>query len=870
MRIRRGDLRLTTQGRPARDWLYRSRRSLHLILCGLVLLGFLFQYYLEPLAVLAGEVPVSPGPEIGEIRLNTADYPGGQIPRYAKLEITFQIETVAKNLQLPYDAAPPPGIEPEIGIRVDALFTPDNWRTVYTQPAFYYQHFEDRVIDGREWFYPTGEYSWKVRFAPPAAGRWQFRIVARDASGISASPAHTFFVQPSGNPGFIRVSQRDPRYFEFENGDYFPALGYNMNYDHLSWNNPVLDNRENFRVMSQNGIQLVRIWLSQWGIYGASWNHWHPTDPEKRGRYIPEPGLTFDEAFPGSDVSMALHAEKNPCMFLGFGKAPPALRPQTTYRVRIRLKAVDIAGPVEPGKNYGFVAKTGRWLAGDGEQCASAGTGSPVTGYVKGSTDGWEIVEGRLFSGERYFLPYFYLALENARRGSVYIDRVWIEEVRDDGTYGPNIISRPWMAHHLYMDQRSSYAFDKVLALAETYNIYLRPVVHEKQDWIMAHTDSQGLPVRDSATCRDDDPENDPERCPGPRWFYGDFERVTKVRWLQQAWWRYLQARWGYSTHIHSWELLNEGDPKSKRHFALANEFGRYMRQFYPNHHLVSTSFWHSFPQEEFWDNRAYPYIDFADFHEYRSHDDPYFQDPALWTYETSLRYGALQPEGAGKPIIRGEVGFIDGNGRASPQLESDRSGIWLHDMIWGGLNPGGLIESYWFDTRHIYRKNRGGTLEIDHRTLFASYYHFIRAIPLNNGHYEDARAQVSGGSLRAWGQKDSVNSCAHLWIDPLPAGRGARAGASGQIRLLGIRPNHVHTILWWDTYQADPSKQIVAVATQRSTADGELVLDVNNLQRDTAVQILSGDPQSPNPACFAGMEAVRLVQSSLNALDER
>ncbi|HMN29363.1 MAG TPA: hypothetical protein PKE45_14530, partial [Caldilineaceae bacterium] len=74
-----------------------------------------------------------------------------------------------------------------------------------------------------------------------------------------------------------------------------------------------------------------------------------------------------------------------------------------------------------------------------------------------------------------------------------------------------------------------------------------------------------------------------------------------------------MQARWGYSTHIHSWELTNEGDPFNANHYAATDELGKFMhcRVFgasvgagdaaqctfqHPNRHLVTTSFWTSFP----------------------------------------------------------------------------------------------------------------------------------------------------------------------------------------------------------------------------------------------------------------------------------
>jgi len=82
---------------------------------------------------------------------------------------------------------------------------------------------------------------------------------------MAQSQAYSFTVARSSNKGFVRVSQRDARYFEFEDGTYFPALGFNMNFDQVSWNNPVLDNTENFKVMGENGVQLVRIWLSTMG-----------------------------------------------------------------------------------------------------------------------------------------------------------------------------------------------------------------------------------------------------------------------------------------------------------------------------------------------------------------------------------------------------------------------------------------------------------------------------------------------------------------------------------------------------------------------------------------------------------------------------
>ena len=785
---------------------------------------------------------VQQSPRIYDISLNLTQYPHDRVPRYAKLEITFQVETTASNLQLPYDPTPPAGLEPGIGITVDALFSPDNWQTVYRQPAFYYQYFEDQVKGGREWFYPTSRYAWKVRFSPDQVGEWQFRLAVQDAGGRAETLPQTFQVSASNRKGFVRVSARDPRYFEFEEGTYFPGLGYNMNYDHISWTNPTLDNQETFQQMSQNGIQLVRLWLSQWGIYGSAWNPWNAIDPALHSQYIPYTGLTGEEALPKSEVSLRLQADVNPCMFTGWQKAAPAVKRNTTYKVRIRYRTVGLQGPRQAGKPFGLVAKTGDWLWGQGKDCQDPDTGQVVSAYSLVQTDGWQILEGSWNSGERDFLPYFYLALENVSAGQAYIDSVWIEADLGDGQFGPNILPKPWMAQHLYMEQRNSYAFDKVVELAERTGVYLRPVILEKNEFIFNHIDSQGRWVPDDKRCRDDNTGNDPAECPGNRWFYGDYQQMTKVRWLQQAWWRYLQARWGYSTQIHSWELLNEGDPWDERHYALAEAFGKYMHAFQPDEHLVSTSFWHSFPLKEFWANPDYAHVDFADLHQYYPDGAADFDDAALATYTASQRYSALQ--GAGKPVVRGETGFIDSAGSPAELLQQDQQGVWLHNLIWGGINSGGMLESYWFDRAHIYKQKADGRYAFDHRPLFHSYYNFIGNIPLNNGRYQDAQALVSNENIRVWGQKDLQDGRAHLWIQnaghtwqnvldktPVPA-------VSGSLAIGGFQPGESYELAWWDPYQPDISRQVFAQQRLTARSDGFLLICWQDLASDVALTV--------------------------------
>jgi hypothetical protein len=795
------------------------------------------------------------------------------VAKYEKYEIVFNItNSVAVNMQWPYEAGTPPGITPAQGISVDAQFTPDNWATVYSQPAFYYQPYDYQVRDGRDWLYPQGSAVWMVRFAPNAPGQWKFRLTARDASGQTTSSEQAFTVTDSGGHGFVRVSSRDARYFEFDDGTYFPALGYNMNWNHVSWNDPVTANQANFAAMGRNGIQLIRIWLSQWALYGCMWNPW---------RWIGDSAdyvhLTGDAAYADHDVSVYLYNNYNPAVSSGHWLSPPiAVKPNTTYRIRVRVKTEN-RGPRIAGRPYGFVAKVttdgNSWLWGDGSpHCNDPDVGIAVTEYLPGTSD-WTVVSGTWTTPNINFITSFYLTLTNCTDPSVaYVDHVWMEEVLGGGSggYGPNIIVKPGMNHHQYMDQRTSFAFDKVVELAHSHGVYLKVVLMEWQDWIANSFDQNGNYVSE----------------PNPANFYGN-RNVRKIRWLQQAFWRYMQARYGYSPNIFCWEMINEGDPWYSGHWMMADEFAKYMkgRVFgvdlpavdgvkctyrHPNFHLVSTSTWASYPKSAFWENPAYPNMDFADVHFYGfmnrpdlcriqidgnsvpvAQTDPGFHDTARYTQELSQAVRSYNPV---MPVIRGETGLVENGDTNSltAQLDGDiwgtgpgqGQGIWLHNYVWGHINPGGLIESYWYENyngRHIYGNK-------DQRGHFKSYYDFIRNIPLSNGRYQDAAASCSASGMRAWGQKDLSAQRAHLWIQNIGhtwynvVNQVNIAALSGTVRVAGFQAGRPYVVQWWNPYETNPDLQVVRTESLNAAADGSLTLTVGNLVSDIAVQIMPAE----------------------------
>ena len=778
-------------------------------------------YILTLAALLLCARAIFAAPAIGNVSLA-----GSEIPLYGKAEITFTVVTVAANPYWPYDPNPPGGVPAGTGVTVKAEFTPDDWVTIYTVPAFYYQEFLDDVrgpdpIGCREWFYPTGNHYWKVRFAPFSIGTWKYRILAQDADGSAWSDVGFFTVGPSPLKGPVRASPRDSRYFEHADGSYFPALGYNMNWNRIHWRNPVLDNETNFNIMQANGIQLIRIWLPQWAIFGQSWSPWEPVNGETVdfNNYVPGSELSYKLVYPPTSEAAAF-------MFQAQHYPRPPVKRNTTYRLRVLAKTVGVIGPRIAGQPYGLVAKTGEWLVPDSTE---PGVGVSVTQHLNGTSDGFQVISGTWDSGANDFFPATFVTLENVVSGTAYVDSVGLEEDLGNGRYGPNVMRKPWMAYHQYFDQRNSYAFDKMLTLAEQYGICLKVVLGEKGDYILTRFKYDGT----VSNTRDDN------------YFYGDFRNTTKTRWLLRAWWRYAQARWGYSSSIHTWELLNEGDPFNGRHYALADEFGKYVRA-QANPHITTTSFWHSFPKAEFWGNPEYANLDMADVHSSARMGDEEYNDTALLHKRADESYGANTAGGVGKPTIRGETGLLQAEGwDPSPEVWRDTRGIWLHNFLWAQLSPGGLIESPWYEYSHIYNSVEA---KFDHRPEFGKFYRFIADIPLNNGYYVDAGAVVSNSEIRAWGQKDLVNKRAHLWISNRNhTWKNVVDGASipprsGTVTLSGFSPGASSRVDRWDTY----SEALISSGLIKTDENGNILLPVDCLISDYAVKIMEEPEPSP------------------------
>ncbi len=454
-----------------------------------------------------------------------------------------------------------------------------------------------------------------------------------------------------------------------------------------------------------------------------------------------------------------------------------AVRPNTRYQVSVRLRTVGITGPAMAGLPFGLTVKT-----------SQGGGDTAVIPHVSGDNP-WTVLTGSYQSGaNQHFIGWFTLAMENTTGGAAYIDEVSIREDLGGGSLGPEMLRKNNPNYHLYFDQARSWDWDYILDQCAAAGIYLKLVVLEKNEHIYNSIDAQGAytPTPDNNN------------------FYAAAN--TAVRRYHEYFWRYLAARWGYSPAVHSWEMLNEGDPYNGNHYNQAEAFGAAMHSLEPSRHLVTTSMWAAYPATGFWGNPSYPNVDYGDLHAYISTgalgastpEGPLDYDTALYTKAYSMLNGAFAPGGAGKPIIRGEAG-IDyvGNQTERADLALDTNGIWLHEYLWGQLNPGGMYDLYWW-MDNIRRLNLW--------PAFLPVRRFLSDVALNSGRYADAQAVTSDPALRVWGQKDVAAGRAHLWIANKAhtwknVVDGAQIASVGGIVYIPAFTTGGFNVEWWDTY---------------------------------------------------------------------
>ncbi|HNQ87409.1 MAG TPA: hypothetical protein PKM73_02105 [Verrucomicrobiota bacterium] len=402
-------------------------------------------------------------------------------------------------------------------------------------PAFYHQphRFVSRPEAGRdrEWVYPMGPAEWRARFAPLEPGR--HRAVARfiGEDGDVLSPAVELDCAPPHGPGGVRVSDRDPRFLERDDGRPFFPIGHNLafvargQYLDTTRLDGVLER------MAGNGANCARVWVccEDWALalearksaWARSWD-WNPP---------------FDFA-PGRGA----YADPAPCVVLGGTRTNATLSP--THAVALESATrYELTALVQSEKDGTLEIDRG---------------GRPFGAPARSSkARAWERWNHRFTTGtNEWWLGD--LTLRATGPGRVWIRQLSLRSA--DG--GPELLgeadpSRP--ARGLY-DQRDSCLLDWLVERAARHGIRLQLCLLTRDHYMGDLSD----PASAAYTQAVDDAKN-----------------------LLQ----YAVARWGSSPAILGWEYFNEIDP-GKPLDRFHRELGAFLARIDPYHRLRTTSAW--------------------------------------------------------------------------------------------------------------------------------------------------------------------------------------------------------------------------------------------------------------------------------------
>src|SRR3989344_4287321 len=763
------------------------------------------------------------------------------VPQYDKIEVKFDINgTVAKNLDFPFDPGPVVGMTDQslrAGITIDGLFLPpgqSNWNNALVQPAFVYQPtIKDRNTmaggDNSEWIYPVGSPYWLIRFAPTVKGNWQYKIRAQDNSNYPnwfESSVKTFSV---GNPsagvhGFVKVSDRDKRYFEYTDGTPFTGTGINAA-DGGIYHSEQRAEKE-FRDKYATGkTNFYRTWMdmeSVWSRGTHGWDAWKKKNAvgaiDASDSYRSNEQIYKDHDFSvklsGSSNYIVQYSDGNQAMAGAFERGK-------TYKLYLIANLVNlsqndvvvklISSPTNFNSDVQVLGPNPTWQVSD-------------------LGGGWKKLETSFTNNQGRFLFKNSKSLAvgtKSTSGSLYLDEVFIGEDLGSGRVGPNVVFKGRLNYHQYFDPISSSNWDDIYTHAEKYGLALKVVISDKQDFILHDIDlNTGIFTYISGF-------NEAN-------FYA--KRGYKVRRLQEYYWRYLAARWGYSRGIHSWELLNEGAPGDTAHYDQTVHLVETIRK-YDRNHTATTSFWTSFPVSKFWGNLTYSPLDYADVHAYVS--SGWIEDASLESDEAKYHIvysdttrNWLLGSGRNMPIVRGEAGLdILSAQNEQDILANDLNGVWLHNYTWAMLDPGGLYELYWWSDNIRNKPGPDGITTNGLFEVFAPYNEFMANIPLNAGGYVDMGIPESGNN-RVVGQKNNNGNAAtraHLWIqDKRHTFKNLNSGSlSGTFSITGMKSNTSFNVEWWDFN----AKVGLRKRTQNltSNASGNLVLNVTASNFDGA-----------------------------------
>ena len=224
-----------------------------------------------------------------QVKVTGVRVPSVPVPCQGKFEVAFRLSKTFAN---PFD--------PEEADLLGHFTAPSGAKTAV--PAFFYQDYERHLADGREILTPKGLPCWLLRFTPTEPGQHIFSVTL-NGQPLAALKDQTFLAIASTQPGFVRRSKADPRYFELSTGQFFYPIGMNLrspsdNRKPYSYDFDLPEGKgtyvydDYYKRLADAGMNWARIWQCPWWC-GLEWTRQWPGF-QGLGRYNLEGAWRFD------------------------------------------------------------------------------------------------------------------------------------------------------------------------------------------------------------------------------------------------------------------------------------------------------------------------------------------------------------------------------------------------------------------------------------------------------------------------------------------------------------------------------------------------------------------------------------------------
>lgn len=189
---------------------------------------------------------------------------------YEKFEVKFRLPDRYLN---------PFKYDDELSVKAE-ISIPDGKSEVID--CFYTQDFYIEKTSSKPLLYPQSKPYWCMRYSPRVTGKYTVILKVVDKWGSSYSPDIEFNALPQRKHGFICVSGKDRRYFEFSDGTPFFPIGHNIRspfdtrFDtHFPWRSRLdqgsIVYEKYFKKMSEAGENFCEIWSAPWS-FGLEWS----------------------------------------------------------------------------------------------------------------------------------------------------------------------------------------------------------------------------------------------------------------------------------------------------------------------------------------------------------------------------------------------------------------------------------------------------------------------------------------------------------------------------------------------------------------------------------------------------------------------